>query len=219
MIMIETAAILDPRLQELLRKAAAWRMIGLLFERPRQGWREEVQRLSGEVSDPEISVAADAARGEATEGLYLAVLGPGGVASPREVAYRGMGDPGQILSDIMAFYEAFAFRPEAEEPPDHVSVEAGFMGYLCLKQAYARVRGREDEAETAAQAAARFCEEHLSGLAWPLGDRLDNTGVRYLALAGRALAERAGPRPVPKSVGETPLPSCESDCPLDCSQP
>lgn len=55
------------------------------------------------------------------------MLGPGGLASPREVAYRGMGDPGQILSDILAFHEAFAFRPEAEEPPDHVAVEAGFL--------------------------------------------------------------------------------------------
>ncbi len=216
--MTQTAAIADPRIQELLGEATAWRLLGLLFERPREGWQEEVEGLCGEVPDPEISVAADAAREAATEGQYLAVLGPGGDASPREVAYRGMGDPGQILSDIMAFYEAFAFHPETEEAPDHVAVEAGFMGYLCLKQAYAWSRASEDEAEIAAQAAARFREEHLSALAWPLADRLDKTETLYLSLAARALAHRSGPRPTPTSVGEGPLPLCESDCSLDCRQ-
>jgi hypothetical protein len=216
--MKETATITDPGVQAHLGEATAWRLLGLLFERPRDGWRQELESLRPAVRDAEISAAVEAAREEATEGLYLAVLGPGGVASPREVAYRGMGDPGQILSDILAFHEAFAFRPEAEEPPDHVAVEAGFMGYLRLKEAYARARGNEEEAEIAAQAAARFCEEHLSSLAWPLADRLEQTEVQYLALAARALAHRAGPRPTSTPAGETPLPLCESDGSLNCGQ-
>ena len=215
--MTETAAITDPGVQEHLGEATAWRLLGLLFERPREGWRQEVESLRPAVCDADIAAAVEAAREEATEGLYLAVLGPGGVASPREVAYRGMGDPGQILSDILAFHEAFAFRPQAEEPPDHVSVEAGFLGDLCLKQAFARMRGHEDEAEIAAQAAARFCEEHLSSLAWPLADRLEKTEVQYLALAARALARRTGPRRDAQLTGNSPLQMCD-DCLLDCGE-
>jgi hypothetical protein len=215
--MRETAAITDPRVQEYLGEATAWRLLGLFFERPRDGWRQEVESLRPAVCDADIAAAVEAAREEATEGLYLAVLGPGGLASPREVAYRGMGDPGQILSDILAFHEAFAFRPQAEEPPDHVAVEAGFLGYLCLKQAYARMRGNEDEAEIAAEAAARFCEEHLSSLAWPLADRLEKTGVQYLALAARALARRTGPRREARGTGNSPLPMSD-DCLLDCGE-
>jgi hypothetical protein len=216
--MTEAVAIADPGVQALLGEAAAWRLLGLLFERPRGGWRQDVDSLRPAVRDADIASAVEAARDEATEGLYLAVLGPGGLASPREVAYRGMGDPGQILSDILAFHEAFAFRPEAEEPPDHVAVEAGFMGYLRLKQAYAAMRGNEDEAGIAAQAAARFCEVHLSSLAWPLADHLEKTGVQYLARAARALAHRAGPRPATHFAGESPLLACDPDCPLDCGQ-
>lgn len=79
------------------------------------------------------------------------------------------GDPGRILADVLAFHAAFAFNPETEEPPDHVAVEAAFLGYLRLKEAYAACRKEgEGEAEVTAEAARRFCESHLAGLApWP----------------------------------------------------
>lgn len=214
--MTEPATLAGPRIQELLSEAAAWRLLGLLFERPRQGWLEEVESLGREIRDPEITAAVDAAREEASEGLYLALLGPGGVVSPREVSYRGMNDPGQILADIRAFSEAFAFQPETEEPPDHLAVEAGFLGYLTLKEAYARARGNDEEAVVAAQAATRFREEHLATVVWSLADRLDKTEVRYLSLAARALARRAGPRPATHPIGESPLPLCDSACPHEC---
>jgi len=216
--MTEAATLTGPRIQELLGEAAAWRLLGLLFERPREGWWQEVESLRREVRDAEISAAVEAAREEANEGLYLALLGPGGVVSPREVSYRRMNDPGQILSDIRAFYEAFAFGPETEEAPDHIAVEAGFLGYLALKEAYARARGSEEEAEIVSQAAPRFRQEHLSTLAWPLTDRVEKTEVQYLSLAARALAHRTGPRPPTHPVGESPLPLCDSACPLECTQ-
>lgn len=216
--MTEIAAIADPRVQELLAEATVWRLLGLLLERPREGWWQDVAALSAAVRAPDVTAAAQSAKEEAGEGVYLAILGPGGLVSPREVAYRGMEDPGQILADIKAFYEAFAFQPETEEAPDHIAVEAGFLGYLCLKEAFARSRGHEDEAETAAHAASRFRQEHLSVLAWPLADRLEKADVRYLSLAARALAPRTGPRPETNLLGDSPLPLCDSDCPLDCSQ-
>ena len=215
--MTETAAIADPRVRELLAEATAWRLLGLLFERPREGWREEVEALSRVVADSTLRSAAAVAQEEASEGLYLALFGPGGPVSPREVTYRGMEDPGRILADISAFYEAFAFQPETEEAPDHLAVEAGFMGYLCVKEAYARTRGNEEEAEIAAKAAARFREAHLSALAWPVAERLESTGVRYLTLAATALARRTGPRRDTEPTVKASPRLCD-DCSLECGE-
>jgi len=214
--MSESVAITDPRVQELLAEASAWRLLGLLFERPRDGWREDVEALSRVVSDAGITTAADAAHKEATEGLHLAILGPGGPVSPREVSYRGMEDPGHIIADIRAFYDAFAFQPQTEEAPDHLSVETGFVGYLCVKEAYARTRGNVDEAEVAEKAAARFCEGHLSPLAWSVAERLQATSARYLSLAATALARRTGPCRDSETAAKAPLWSCD-DC-LECGE-
>jgi nitrate reductase assembly molybdenum cofactor insertion protein NarJ len=210
--MTDTAAIADPRVRELLAEATVWRLLSLLFERPRKGWREDVEALSSVVTDPALGSAAGAAHEEASEGLYLALLGPGGLVSPREVTYRGMEDPGQILADISTFYNAFAFQPETEEAPDHLAVEAGFLGYLCLKEGYALARGNEEEAEVAAKAAARFRESHLTILAWPVAERLEMTGGRYLSLAATVLARRSGPRRKTAPSVKTPLRLCD-DCP------
>jgi len=215
--MTQAAAIADPRVHERLAEAAAWRLLGLLFERPREGWWQDVEALSHVVTDPVIRAAAAAVREEASEGLYLALLGPGGLVSPRVVTYRGMEDPGRILADISAFYEAFAFQPETEEAPDHLAVEAGFMGYLCLKEAYARARGNDEEAEVAAKATARFREDHLSTLAWPVVERLTATDVRYLSLAATALARRSGPRRDTEATVRAPLRLCD-DCSMECGQ-
>ena len=214
---MKIADAVEPRVHELLRQATEWRLLGLLFERPRKNWWQEVEVLVRDLGDPEIKAAAEAAREEADEGLYLALLGPGGAVSPREVAYRGMEDPGHILAEIMAFYEAFAFRPKTEEPPDHLAVEAGFLGYLCLKEAYALSRGNDEEADVAAAAAARFRETHLSALAWPVAERLEKTEVRYLTLAATALARRFGPRRDTEATVKAPLRSCD-DCAMECGQ-
>jgi nitrate reductase assembly molybdenum cofactor insertion protein NarJ len=207
----------SPRIQELLRDATEWRLLGLLLERPRDGWRQEVEGLSREVSDPEVRAAAEAGMEEAGEGLYLALLGLGGAVSPREVTYRGMEDPGHILADISAFYAALAFRPETEEAPDHIAVEAGFVGYLYLKEAYARARGNDDEAEIVANAAARFRETHLATFAWPVAERLARTDVRYLTLAATALARRSGPHSDTGASVKIPLRSCDY-CSMECGE-
>ena len=102
---------------------------------------------------------------------------------------------GYLLSELTAFYDAFAYQPVTRESPDHVSVEAGFVGYLRLKEAYAVTRGDEEQASVTADAAATFLREHLSALAEPLAATLDASGVAYLAEAARALATRVGPPP------------------------
>lgn len=204
----------DSGTRELLKEAAEWRLAGLLLERPREGWWQQVEGLAREVDDGGLRAAVEAARQEAREGTYLAVLGPGGAVSPREVGHRPMGDPGRILADITAFYQAFAFRPATEEAPDHVAVEAGFFGYLKLKEAYARACGDGEHAAVTATAAAQFLEAHLSTLAGSLARGLEPAGIRWLSLAARALLQRAGQpkeEPAPRSTSLS-----SDDCSVTC---
>lgn len=144
---------------ELLAKAASWRLASLLLERPRPGWRDEIEKLSCEVVDQELSTAVQL--NDETEGIYHWFFGPGGAVSPREVSYCGFEDPGHLMAELASFYDGFSFRPQREEPMDHISVETGFVGYLFLKEAYARREGNQEAATIAEQARERFMKEHL----------------------------------------------------------
>lgn len=210
-------ALQDPRVRDLLREAACWRLVGLLLERPHGAWWSQVKDLAGDCADADLKAAAGAA-GEATEGRFLAVLGPGGPVSPREAGHRETADPGHLLSEVEAFYRAFAYQPATEEPPDHVSVEAGFLGYLRLKEAYALARGDAEAARVTAEAAARFLERHLSTCAEPIARGLEGAGVGYLSLAGAALLRRAGPRQADVEGGWAPRGLHSGDCPLTCGE-
>lgn len=173
----------------LMRRAAEWRLLSLLLERPRAGWREEVRALQSEVRSVRLRAAAQAAL-QATEGEYLGMVGPGGAVSVREVAYCGHEDPGHVLAELAAFYEAFAFRPRAEDPTDHVAVEVGFVGYLLLKEAFARAAGDRSGAEASADARQQFIGRHLARLAGALAQRLAAAGASYLLAPARLLAAR-----------------------------
>jgi nitrate reductase assembly molybdenum cofactor insertion protein NarJ len=181
----------------LLREAAEWRLIGLLFEYPRAGWSDEVAALASQVSDAAL-LAAAAEAGSHGGGPYLATLGPGGAVPPREVGYR-LEDPGRILAELLAAYAAFGYRPDLSEPPDHVAMEAGFVGYLKFKEAFALARDAQEEAGLAAEAERAFLAEHLAVMAERLARRLAVAGPRVLALAGEALLHRVRPpaQPVP----------------------
>ena len=197
----------------LLREAVEWLLIGLLLKHPGRGWHGEVRALAPQATDPELARAARAALEEASEGAYLAALGPGGAASPREVAYGRFREPGKVLADVTAFYAAFDYRPQQQEPPDHVAVEAGFIGYLRLKEAYARSHGLSSDADVAAEAAATFIADHLSVMAEPLAERLEAAGNAALVLAGRALLARTGPSPRRPASSSGPE---SDDCPGAC---
>jgi nitrate reductase assembly molybdenum cofactor insertion protein NarJ len=205
-------------IRDLLAEAAAWRLLGLLLERPREGWRREVEDLARECGHPDLAAAVVAAGGEASEGFYLAILGPGGAVSAREVSYRGMEDPGRILADLEAFYEAFAFTPRTEEAPDHLAVEAGFVGYLRLKEAFARAQGEDEKAATAALAASRFLADHASNCAQSFAERIATTEIRYLTLAAQALAQRVGPPHATASSGAGLPVLCDDSCSPDSGE-
>jgi hypothetical protein len=177
------------RSDSLLVEAARWRLLGLLFERPRAGWHAEVRGLAAEVQDPALEAAAGASAA-AGEGEFLATFGPGGAVSPREVAYRPLGDPGKILVALRGFYAAFGYEARAEDPPDHVAVETGFVGFLRLKAAYAAARGDAESALAARRAADTFVAEHLADLASEVARGLTRGGPEHLSLAASVLRDR-----------------------------
>ena len=190
--------------------AAEWRLIGLLLERPRPGWREEIEALAGESGDDALRRAA-ASAGAANEGTYLHLVGPGGLVSPREVSYRPMEDPGWVLADLRRFYDAFAFHPRAEDPIDHIAVETSFVGYLFLKEAFARAGGDDVAAETTAAARRDFLEAHLGSIAHPFAERLEALARSCpLSECARLLAARA---PVRQAVA---LASATADAASPC---
>ena len=189
----ETAEV-DVAVGSLMREAAWWRLTSLLFERPHGDWWREVHALAAEVEDEDLVEAAKHAS-DATEGEYLATLGPSGKVSVREAGHDGRRDPGHVLAELSAYYDAFAYGPRTENPDDHVSVETGFVGYLYLKQAYALATRGNEEAGLAAAAARAFVKDHLTSLAQPLADTLATAGAGHLAAAARALARRVGPAP------------------------
>lgn len=182
----------------LLREAAGWRCLSLLLERPRESWRRDLAALIPEIGDPGLATTAAAALGQAAEGSYLALLGPGGVVSPREAGHAPLAIPGILLGDVASFYDAFAFRPVSEEALDHVSVEAGFLGYLRLKQAFALANGDAERAGTVRAAADVFATGHLAQAAEPIARALAAADAPpYLVAASRALADLVGPPPLP----------------------
>lgn len=167
--------------------AARWRLLALLFERPRPGWGDEVSALARELPDAALRAVARAAT-TATEGEYLSLLGPGGLVSPREVGHRGASDPGWVLAELARYYDAFGYAPRSEDPIDHVAVESGFVAYLHLKEALARSCADVDAAGVTRAAREAFVRDHLALLAGALVRRLGSVGDTHLAGAAAALA-------------------------------
>jgi hypothetical protein len=192
---------------EGIAEAARWRLLGLLLERPREGWGEEVTLLAAEVGEAAIAAAAEAVRAE-DEGAYLAALGPGAPVSPREVAWRGLADPGWLLADVQRFYDAFAYRPRTEDPIDHVAVETGFVAYLLLKEEAARAAGDEARARAAADGRQAFVVGHLAPMAVPLAEALAAQGSPGVAAAAALLAARL-PAGTPREDPPTAALPCE----------
>ncbi len=200
-------SVLGAREAHLAQEAAEWRLLSLLFECPTAEWRGQVNALMQEVADPQLKSAAQHALAEASEGLFHYAFGPGGPAPPREATYHQTVQLGYLIAELQAYYSAFAFHPPASEPPDHVSVESGFIAYLKMKEAYALVCGNEEHAATAAESAQRFLEDHLANIAQPFANHLEGSRISYLAGAGTALLRRVPPPAAPAS----PLPILQED--------
>ncbi|KAF0246505.1 MAG: hypothetical protein FD167_3454, partial [bacterium] len=160
---------IDNREKKLLQQATEWRLISLLFECPKDDWKQKVKELAKEVNDLDLKIAAEMAQKEATEGLYHSILGPGGPAPAREISYSGgWTQAGYLMSELGSYYQAFSYQPDTKETVDHISVETGFISYLSLKEAYALACEAEEETQITSQAAKQFIDQHLSLIAEPL---------------------------------------------------
>jgi nitrate reductase assembly molybdenum cofactor insertion protein NarJ len=182
----------NSRYQELLREAAEWRLLGLLFACPDAVWRDQVRALAEEITADDLRAAARAAEQEADEGLYHTTFGPGGPAAPREVSYQQSTLSGQFLADLGAYYQAFGYCPPHDEPPDHIAVETDFMAYLKMKQAFAVACLQQEQVGVTADAAQAFLENHLSAISPRLAETMAASGIQYLELAAAALLTRTG---------------------------
>jgi nitrate reductase assembly molybdenum cofactor insertion protein NarJ len=178
---------------KLLREAAEWRLISLLFDCPSNDWFAQVTALADQVPDKKLKRAAKAAQKQASEGLFHSIFGPGGPATAREVSYRGWVQPGYLLSELSSFYSAFSYKPKTNEVPDHVAVETGFIAYLRLKELFALECGDSENVEITSKASKTFIDDHVSKYAQKLSKLLAASGIDYLKLAGAALFDRVGP--------------------------
>jgi nitrate reductase assembly molybdenum cofactor insertion protein NarJ len=192
---MNAVATMDCKARDLVREAAEWRLLGLLFEVPSAEWKRQVAALAAETDADDLRAAAEAAQDEASEGLHHRIFGPGGAVVPREVAYRRTVTPGRFLSELSACYQAFSYQPAAQEPPDHLAIEAGFVSYLRLKEAYALSLEEGEQATITADAARHFVDEHLRTIAQPVAQSLPSSGIRYLTLAAAVLTRLVGPAP------------------------
>lgn len=183
---------LDSPVETLLREAADWRLISLMFECPSPQWREQLSALGPEAGDAELRQAAADACLQGDEGLYHSTFGPGGPAPPREATYRDTLQLGYLMSELGAFYSAFGYKPATFEAEDHVAVEAGFVGYLKLKQAFALSAGDQKAFEVARDAEKEFLSEHLASIAEPMAASIGSSGVTYWKAAATAMQRRAG---------------------------
>ena len=98
----------------------------------------------------------------------------------------------QLLSDIMAFYNAFGVRPDKERP-DAVSAEFEFMHYLIFKRLYGqekKLNNCEDKAAICADAERKFFDTHLyPGVKAVMEKILARKGVGFYAdMAREALS-------------------------------
>ncbi len=184
---------LTPEVHELLREAAEWRVLELLFQCPSPEWRDRITELRPDCGDADLALAIDIALEIGTEGAYHSIMGPGGPAPAREASYIDTMQLGYLMSELNAIYDAFGFHPETFEIADHVSVQAGFMGFLRLKQAFAEAAKQDEQAVLVRDCAAAFLRDHLSHIGQPMSAALEACGYDYLVLTGKALLRRTGP--------------------------
>lgn len=176
----------------MLKDAAEWRLLSLLFDCPDNEKLEQIDSLGRTVTDKKLRRAAKLAQTQASEGLFHSIFGPGGPAPGREISYRGWVQPGYMLSELSSYYDAFSYKPKTYEVPDHVTVETGFIAYLRLKEAFAIESSDQENAAITAEASEAFIDEHLSKYAEQMSKILANSGIEYLSLAGAAFFKRVG---------------------------
>ena len=137
----------------------------------------------------------------------------------REVSYRGGMQPGYLMAELAAYYDAFGYQPALDEPDDHMAVTLGFVSYLKLKQAYALAAGDTERARIAEEAAANFLKDHLAAYAAPVAAALENSGPDFLAEAGKMVLSRTGAPPDSARISRSHWPAEAESDEITCGAP
>ena len=194
----------DKQAQELLARAAVFRLLARGFAYPAEGHAREMQQAFARLYEadrstrfvPRVSLALTRAQqewrhadGNETSREYMRLFLGSGPVSLHETAYgdgrRIAGRPVE-LADISGFYAAFGFALSESDPdlPDHLCAELEFYSLLLVKQAYAILRGWLPKAHIAREAAKTFLEQHLGRWIGTLKTSLqENNALLYLNLA------------------------------------
>lgn len=213
------APLLQADQLSLVRLAAEFRLIGLLLERPVNGWHDTVAAMSEETSDASLREAARQALEQNSLTLHDSTFGPGGPAAPREVSYRRSVEPGASLAELSACYTAFGFVADPDEPPDHIAVLLSFVSYLHFKQAYALVQADPDGAAIAREVTARLIDDHLRHMAHPLARLLEQSGIPFLERGAQSLRQRVA-EPADRNIDQrlTVLETAPDGCCTDTEE-
>lgn len=182
---------LNRQAAQLLAQAVEWRLLGLLFEYPSGRWRSQIEALLCDVRKEELRRLALRALETASEGAYMTLFGPAGSVPVREAACRSGTQPGYLMAELSAYYEAFGYRPACGEADDHFAVELDFLSYLKVKQAYALASGQAEHAGVTAEAAASFCRDHIAFMAGLVAGAFPQGSPEYLVRAAGTIVQKA----------------------------
>lgn len=143
-----------------------------------------------DLARPVALVVKVAKAGEGLEGEYNRLFRNRPVCTPYETErdLRAAPAKGQVLADILGFYEAFGLKPSQclKELPDHIGTELEFMAILLLKEAYARSKGTDEQVELCVDAQVKFLKDHLAPWATPFCHQVEKESRTpfYRAIAG-----------------------------------
>lgn len=202
-----------------LERAAAWRLLSQIFTYPDAGWAHRLELLCGCLREEKLVPLARRAAGEATPELWVRLFGPGRPVRIRSVSWEGGLQPGYLLAELAAFYEAFGYLAPAGSAPDDLSVLLDFAAWLELKLAYAGVRQDREAIEVTARALENFLSRFVSTVAWRVFRQLEGLGPEFLVEAARLAAERSGSEPGAAARQPHPWPDGSALDDLCCGGP
>lgn len=169
-----------------VRRAQVYGFLAMAFLYPQEAWSEDLPLLRDVLTEcgvemelsplPLLSLAE-------LQTTYRQSFGvAGSLCYETEYGLPHEFRQSQELADLTGFYRAFGFGMGAEirERPDHIAVELEFMHILNLKESYALLGGKRDEAAICREAQASFLQDHLA---------------HWLPLFAQSLARNGGVEP------------------------
>ncbi len=192
---MSSAAAPSPELTRHLERAAEWRLMSQIFAYPDEGWAARIRLLFGCLGDERAAALGRAALRESSPGLWMRLFGPAGPVRTRAVAWEGGLQPGYLLAELAAYYDAFGYEPPASGPPDQLAVLLDFAAWMELKLAYACVRDDRESMEVTERSLRTFLARFVAAVAWRVFRQMENEGPEFFAATARLAAERSGPEP------------------------